>query len=255
MNTMPPEEGREGSQADAQVPEAEDRPEPEIVNEESPDEPTEESVLDENGQDAEPESEAETETDTEPDTPESEESASSGKAAHVTPLLRRQVEALLFVAEQPVTPHRIAKVLKVAEGLVRAAIRDLAADYDQQNRAFGVTEIAGGYQVLSRPEYGNLVSKLYEQGRQTRLSPAALETLAIVAYKQPVMRVAVEDIRGVGVQPMLRNLLDMGLLRVVGRAEALGRPLLYGTTKKFLVTFGLKSPKDLPSVEDLKAVD
>ena len=187
--------------------------------------------------------------------PEPERNASSGKATHVTPLLRRQVEALLFVAEQPVTPHRIAGVLKVPEALVRAAIRDLAADYDRQNRAFGVTEIAGGYQVLSRPEYGDLVSRLYEQGRQTRLSPAALETLAIVAYKQPAMRVEIEDIRGVGVQPMLRNLLDMGLLRVVGRAEALGRPLLYGTTKKFLITFGLKSPKDLPSVEDLKAID
>ncbi len=180
---------------------------------------------------------------------------SDGKRTNVTPLLRRQVEAILFASEQPVSPRRIASALKEREALIKAAVRDLAAEYDLQNRAFGVIEIAGGFQILTRPEYGQLIGKLYEQSRQTRLSQAALETLAIVAYKQPVMRVEVEDIRGVGVQPMLKHLLDMGLLRVVGRSDALGRPLLYGTTRKFLITFGLKSPKDLPSVEDLKTDD
>lgn len=206
-------------------------------------EPQDEEPAAEEPQGEEPTSEPEPDSDDKPD----------DKKAQVTPLLRRQVEAILFASEQPVSPRRIASALKEREALIKAAVRDLAAEYDLQNRAFGVIEIAGGFQILTRPEYGELISKLYEQGRQTRLSQAALETLAIVAYKQPVMRVEVEDIRGVGVQPMLKHLLDMGLLRVVGRSEALGRPLLYGTTKKFLITFGLKSAKDLPSVEDLKA--
>ena len=186
----------------------------------------------------------------EPETTETPRKAE--KPTHVTPELRRQVEAILFASEQPVSARRIAGILHVREALVKATIRDLAAEYDQQKRAFGVEEIAGGYQLLTRPEYGKFVSRLYDQSRQTKLSQAALETLAVIAYKQPVMRVEIEDIRGVGVQEVLRHLLDLGLVRVVGRAEALGRPLLYGTTHKFLVTFGLKSPKDLPSIEDIK---
>lgn len=204
---------------------------------------------------AEQHEESEEPRDEEPTTEPEPASNSDDKKARVTPLLRRQVEAILFASEQPVSPRRIASALKERDALIKAAVRDLTAEYDLQNRAFGVVEIAGGFQILTRPEYGELIGKLYEQGRQTRLSQAALETLAIVAYKQPVMRVEVEDIRGVGVQPMLKHLLDMGLLRVVGRSDALGRPLLYGTTRKFLITFGLKSPKDLPSVEDLKADD
>lgn len=188
-----------------------------------------------------------------------EEAQAEGPAeedqTRLTPEFSRRVEAILFASEQPISAHRIAAVLKVRDGLVKAAIRELGAQYDLEKHAFGVVEIAGGHQVLSRPEYGDLIAKLYEQARQTKLSQAALETLAIIAYKQPVMRVEVEDIRGVGVQPLLRSLLDMGLVRVVGRADALGRPLLYGTTQKFLITFGLKSPKDLPSIEDLKATE
>ncbi len=170
----------------------------------------------------------------------------------LTPEFCRRVEAILFTSEQPISARRIAAVLKVRDALVRAAIRELAAQYDLEKHAFTIVEIAGGHQVLTRPEFGDLIAKLYEHTKQSKLSQAALETLAIIAYKQPVMRVEVEDIRGVGVQPVLKSLLDMGLVRVVGRAEALGRPLLYGTTRKFLITFGLKSPKDLPSIEDLK---
>jgi segregation and condensation protein B len=175
--------------------------------------------------------------------------------ARLTPEFCRRVEAILFASEQPISARRIAAVIKGREGLVRAAIHELRAQYDLEKHAFGVIEIANGFQILSRPDYGDIIAKLYEQSRQGKLSQAALETLAIIAYKQPVMRVDVEDIRGVGVQPVLKNLLDMGLVRVVGRAEALGRPLLYGTTQKFLITFGLKSPKDLPSIEDLKAAE
>lgn len=189
--------------------------------------------------------------------PESAEETAPGKRRRVQPTevsaeFKRQVEALLFATEQPITAKRIAAVLKVREPLVRVAIHDLAAEYRLQEHAFAVEEIANGYQVLTRPDYGRFVKQLYEDNRKSRLSQAALETLAIVAYKQPVMRVEIEDIRGVGISEVLRTLLDMGLVRVVGRAEVLGRPMLYGTTHKFLLTFGLKSPKDLPSVEELK---
>lgn len=181
--------------------------------------------------------------------------APTEEPTNLTPEFCRRVEAILFTSEQPLSAHRIAGVLKARDALVKAAIRELAAQYDLEKHAFAVVEIAGGYQVLTRPEFGDLIAKLYEQARQSRLSQAALETLAIIAYKQPAMRVEIEDIRGVGVQPVLKNLLDMGLVRVVGRADALGRPLLYGTSRKFLITFGLKSPRDLPSIEDLKAGD
>ena len=189
--------------------------------------------------------------------PESAEEAAPGKRRRVQPTevsaeFKRQVEALLFATEQPITAKRIAAVLKVREPLVRVAIHDLAAEYRLQEHAFAVEEIANGYQVLTRPDYGRFVKQLYEDNRKNRLSQAALETLAIIAYKQPAMRVEVEDIRGVGISEVLHTLLDMGLVRVVGRAEVLGRPMLYGTTHKFLLTFGLKSPKDLPSVEELK---
>ena len=189
------------------------------------------------------------------ETPEAPSSSKRGgrvQPTEVSDELRRQVEALLFATEQPISARRVANVLKVREPLVRVAIHDLRAQYAREGHAFAVEEIAGGYQVLTRPDYGRFVKQLYEENRKGKLSQAALETLAIIAYKQPVMRVEVEDIRGVSISDVLHTLLDAGLVRVVGRAEVLGRPMLYGTTQKFLLMFGLKSPKDLPSVEELK---
>ena len=166
--------------------------------------------------------------------------------------LRRCVEAILFATNQPVSSRRIAEVLGVKDSKVRVLIHDLRAQYDAEGRAFAIEEIAGGYQTLTRVDYADIVRGLFSVNRQHRLSQAALETLAIVAYKQPVMRVEIEDIRGVQVQPILKTLMDQGLIRVVGRADTLGRPMLYGTTQKFLLHFGLKSPKDLPPIEELK---
>ena len=166
--------------------------------------------------------------------------------------LRRCVEAVLFATIQPVSARRIADVLGVKEGKVRVLIHDLRAQYDAEGRAFAIDEIAGGYQTLTRIDYAEIIRKLFKVSRQHRLSPAALETLAIVAYKQPIMRAEIEDIRGVQVQPILKTLMDQGLVRMVGRADTLGRPMLYGTTQKFLLHFGLKSPKDLPPIEKPK---
>jgi segregation and condensation protein B len=167
-------------------------------------------------------------------------------------LLKPRVEAILFATDAPVSPRRIAEVLGVGESAVRAVIGDIRAHCDEAGHAFNVEEIAGGFQLLTRPDFGEVVKLLFKVDRQHKLSQAALETLAIIAYKQPVMRVEVEDIRGVQVQPLIKSLMEQGLVRIVGRAETLGRPLLYGTTQKFLLHFGLKSAKDLPSVEDLK---
>ncbi len=168
------------------------------------------------------------------------------------PDFARRLEAILFATDQPVSARRIADALDSSEGRVKEVIAELRAHYDEDHRAFTVEEIAGGFQVLTRSDFGSVVKSLFEVERDHRLSQASLETLAIVAYKQPIIRAEIEDIRGVQVQPILKTLQEQGLVRIVGRAEQLGRPMLYGTTQKFLMTFGLKSAKDLPPVEELR---
>ena len=163
-----------------------------------------------------------------------------------------RVEAILFATDQPLSARRVADALDSSEGRIKEIIRELREHYDADGRAFTVEEIAGGFQVLTRADFGGVVKTLFEVEREHKLSQAALETLAIVAYKQPIIRAEIEDIRGVQVQPILKTLQEQGLVRIVGRAEQLGRPMLYGTTQKFLVTFGLKSAKDLPPVEELR---
>jgi len=166
--------------------------------------------------------------------------------------LRTRIEAVLFATDQPVSSRRIAEVLGVTDGQVREQVAVLFAQYQESGRAFTVEEIAGGFQILTRAEYGETVKQLFSVDRQHKLSQAALETLAIIAYKQPIIRAEIEDIRGVQIQPLLKALQEQGLVRIVGRAEQLGRPMLYGTTKKFLLQFGLKNAQDLPPVEELK---
>ena len=165
------------------------------------------------------------------------------------------VEAILFAAEKPVRPRHIAQVV---EGLdvrkVRKLIAELRGEYDEGGRAFQIEEIADGYQILTRPEFRAWVVAARRAKRSTRLSEAALEALAIVAYKQPVIRARVEDIRGVQCDQVLRMLMERRLIRIVGRADTPGRPLLYGTTKEFMERFGLKSLKDLPTQRDLPQV-
>jgi segregation and condensation protein B len=117
---------------------------------------------------------------------------------------------------------------------------------------FQIEEIANGFQLLSRPEYHEWISKIRKKSGESKLSQQALETLSIIAYKQPIIRAEIEAIRGVQSGQMIRTLIEKGLVKITGRDEVLGRPLLYGTTTKFLDHFGLKSIKDLPKVEDLE---
>jgi segregation and condensation protein B len=167
--------------------------------------------------------------------------------------LKTIVEAILLASDQPVSADRLADAAGegVTVGLVKKAVEELLADYDAQGRAFTIEEVAGGYQLFTRPEYNKYLKPLLRARQQARLTQAALETLAIIAYKQPVPRVEVEDIRGVSCGDMIRALMEKGLVRIAGRSEQLGRPLLYGTTKKFLQAFGLGSVKDLPDSKQL----
>lgn len=164
----------------------------------------------------------------------------------------RIVEAILFASETPLTPEEIARA---SEGLdaagVEAAIEELRAEYEREDRAVQIYRLGDGYQVLTRPEYAPYLERFDSIPKVSRLSQAALETLAIIVYRQPVSRVEIDEIRGVNTGPVLRTLQERGLIEVVGRAEGLGRPLLYGTTKQFLEHFGLRSLEDLPRAEDL----
>jgi segregation and condensation protein B len=167
----------------------------------------------------------------------------------------RVVEALLFASEAPLSAAELARVDEALdEERVEAAIAELRAEYDREGRAFTVFEIGGGYQLLTRPEYAPLLERFQTVPVAQRLSGPALETLAILAYRQPVGRAEVEEIRGVGAGAVLRTLQDRGLIDVVGRGEGLGRPLLYGTTPFFLQHFGFRTLDDLPRPEELPVV-
>jgi len=161
------------------------------------------------------------------------------------------LEAILFSAREPLPGRRLAELAGLPDATaVRTLIRRLNAEYDSCGAAFRVFEVAGGYQLLTRPELARyirmLLGEIAEPG--LALSPAALETLTIVAYRQPVVRAEIEAIRGAYCGEVLRQLEEEDLIRVVGRAEELGRPFLYGTTKRFLEVFGLRDLQDLPKL-------
>lgn len=173
----------------------------------------------------------------------------------VAPTVESVIEAILFATDEPLTDNRLASTVETTAKQVRECIRNLNAQYETNNNAFRIEQIAGGYQMLTLPAYNHWLKRMLRTRSDTKLSPAALETLAIVAYKQPIIRADIEAIRGVAVGEVIRSLMYKGLVKIVGRAEILGRPMLYGTTKKFLGVFGLNSLKDLPQVEELKKPD
>jgi len=162
------------------------------------------------------------------------------------------VEAILFSSDSTLPVSKIATVVGALSGReIRAAIERLNQKYDRMNCAFHIQEIAGGFQMLTRPEYAEYLHQLYKVRSENKLSPASLETLAIIAYKQPVLRAEIEAIRGVACGETIRTLMEKDLVKIVGRAEELGRPMLYGTTKRFMQVFGLASLEDLPKVPEL----
>jgi segregation and condensation protein B len=168
----------------------------------------------------------------------------------VGPLARDErlarVEAVLLAADEPLPPRRIAQAAGLSDAAeARRLVRRLRELYQQDGTAFQIEEIAGGYQMLTRPEFHPWLRSLRQNQEELRLSAPARETLAIIAYRQPIMRADIEAIRGVQCGEILRVLMEKGLIRIVGRHPSLGRPVLYGTTRKFLQVFGLQDLKDL----------
>ena len=166
-------------------------------------------------------------------------------------MLRRLIEGALFSAPGPMTANKLSGLIEEAEANdIKEAIVELNAEYVSAGHAFRIEELAGGYRMLTVADLGEDLTTFFAKRTKDSLSRAALETLSIIAYKQPVTRAVVESIRGVAADSITGNLVDLGLVRVSGRSDAPGRPLLYVTTKKFLDHFGLKTLKDLPKEKD-----
>ena len=168
------------------------------------------------------------------------------------PTVESVVEAVLFASDESLTPARLSEIVGTNVRQLRKHIDDLNEKYKANNNAFRIEQIAGGYQMMTLGEYNHWLKKLVRARDDGKLSQPALETLAIIAYKQPIIRADIEAIRGVAAGEMIRNLMYKGLVKITGRAEIVGRPMLYGTTKKFLEVFGLNTIKDLPKAEELK---
>jgi segregation and condensation protein B len=185
--------------------------------------------------------------------------------------LKRIVEAILFASQRPVSTKDLQAILKSAavadkndpvvaalsgirEAALRAAIDELGADCTDPSRAYELRETAAGWQLVTKPQFAPWLRQLFPEYRSARLSAPAMETLAIIAYRQPITRADIEAIRGVAVDGVLQTLLDRGLVKIAGRAEIPGRPLLYETTQNFMDHFGLRNLDELPNVTELRKV-
>jgi len=165
------------------------------------------------------------------------------------------VEAMLFASDSPLSLNKIGSVLKdLKPKEIKDIIDELNQVYREKDHCFAIREIASGYQMYTLPEYAFWVNQVLDHNRKQKLSQAALETLAIVVYRQPLIRSEIEHIRGVNCEGVLHTLLERNLITVVGREKKAGRPLLYGTTRDFLLHFGLRSLDDLPKIGELKTV-
>ena len=165
---------------------------------------------------------------------------------------RNIAEALILASPDPLPVARLAKLIpRCTPAKARTLVEELNADYVAQQRAFEICEVAGGYQVRTHPEFASYLQNL-QRTRPLRLSNAALETLSIVAYRQPITRAEVEHVRGVDAGPVMRSLLERKLVKLAGRREVPGRPMLYATTKRFLELFGLADLRDLPTLRELE---
>lgn len=166
--------------------------------------------------------------------------------------LKSIVEALIFVADEPINPKMIAGVVKVERDAVEQAIAALAEDYEDGKGGLQLREIAGGWQIATRPEFHEQVRAYLKSKPSAKLSLASLETLAVIAYRQPVTVPEILEIRGVQSPSAIKTLLDKRLIVAKGRKETVGRPMMYGTSKEFLIQFGLKDLSELPSIEDFQ---
>lgn len=167
---------------------------------------------------------------------------------------RASIEALLYASGEPLPTRTIKKALPEAQEVLNDALESLKEFYDASGRGLQLIEVAGGWQITTRPEYHECVSRLFDGPRPSRLSIQALETLAVIAYRQPATIPEIMELRGVRSAGVVRTLLERKLVKILGRKKVVGHPLLYGTTKEFLVRFGLKNVKDLPQLKDMSEV-
>lgn len=166
------------------------------------------------------------------------------------------LEALLFASEKPLTIEQARKVIEDIESVqVRAFFEELKSEYETAGRGVRIAEIAGGYQMITAPDYGSWLRRLFKDRNTEKLSGPALETLAIIAYKQPLTRREIEALRNVNADGVVRTLLDKSLIRVCGRRKVAGRPIVYGTTRQFLEYFGLRTLEDLPRAAELSIIN
>jgi len=169
--------------------------------------------------------------------------------------LKLILESLLFAAETPIQIRKFHDIFpEIPQNDLRELLTELTKEYENLSRSFYLREVANGYQLCTKAEYSEWIKKL-KKTRPIRLSPATMETLAIIAYKQPITRAEIEQIRGVDTTGVLRTLLEKRVIKISGKKEVVGRPLLYGTTPTFLTMFGLKGLKDLPTLEDVSQLD
>lgn len=162
------------------------------------------------------------------------------------------IEALLFISGEPLSINRIRDVLEEVErGKIRSLFWELQHDYDMRLSGLKIVEVAGGFQIATRPDLAQWIKKLKKVKQSARLSRPSLETLAIIAYRQPVVKAEIEDIRGVDSTGVIKGLLDKRLIKIIGRKDVPGRPILYATTKEFLQYFGLRDISELPTLKEL----
>ena len=251
------EESVQAEQADGESGSIEDADE----SDEAEDQEQSEDVKEEEASDDDEAVNGDLESEDDSDAEVSEEAGSENKEQKVfgvveegvEPTVESVIEAILFAIDEPITPNRLVGIVEVG-GVkeIKEAVEKLNDKYRQMNSAFRVEEIAGGLQMMTLSNYNHWLKKMIKVRSDSKLTQAAMETLAIIAYKQPIIRADVEAIRGVGSGEMIRSLMYKGLVKISGRAEVLGRPLMYGTTKKFLEAFGLGNLKDLPKIEEFK---
>lgn len=166
--------------------------------------------------------------------------------------IKSAIEALLFASDKPLTPDQIKKVLGGLDlDQIKKSLEEIGSEYEQTNRGIRIVQIAGGFQMITSSNFAPFLKKLYKERGVERLSRPALETLAIIAYKQPVTKYEIESLRNVNIDGVMGNLLEKDLIRIAGRKKAPGRPKVYGTTRQFLEYFGLKSLDELPKIESL----
>ena len=171
------------------------------------------------------------------------------EAVSIKPKMKSAIEAMLFVSGEPLTAKDLINNLEIDNKLVLEIINEMTIEYEKEDRGLRLIEINGGYQLVTKEENSDFIQKLLKKNRKHSLSQASIESLAIIAYKQPITRIDIDEIRGVKSESALQRLVERNLIREVGRLEVPGRPILYGTTDEFLRQFGLKTLKELPSLD------